>query len=157
VQGLFAVRYRPTAESAVAGALRQLGSVRHLEPHHLLLVELPDTEREAAAVRKLRAWHRDGQVDFFTPVLRDRQTRLLRILTDEITVRFKPNVPARRRASIQRKLGVNALRQNEFVPSQCVVKVSQPTGLNTLKVARALDQSPDVQFATPNYISEFRR
>ena len=157
VRGLFAVRCRPAAEPAVAGALRRLGSVRRLEPHDVILVELPDTRREAAAVKKLQAWHREGRVEFFTPVFCDEETRLLRILTDEITVRFKPDVPVTRRASIQRKLGVDTLRQNEFVPDQRVVKVSQPTGLKTLEVARALDRSPDVAYATPNYISELQR
>ena len=106
---------------------------------------------------QLRVWHRDGRVEFFTPVLVDDKTRLLRILTDEITVRFKPHVPVTRRADIQRKLGVDTLRQNEFVPDQHVVKVSEPLGLKTLAVARALDRSPDVEYATPNYISEYRR
>lgn len=154
---LLAVRCRRAAEGAVTNALRQLGAVRHLGPHRLVLVELPDTRRQAAAVKQLRAWRRDGSVEFFTPVLRDEKTGLLRILTDEITVRFKPHVPVTRRAAIQRKLGVNTLRQNEFVPDQRVVRVAQPVGLKTLTVARALDRSPDVEYATPNYISEYRR
>jgi hypothetical protein len=157
VPRLFAVRCRPSAEPAVMNALRRLGSVRRLDPHSLWLVELPDARREAAAVKQLRAWHRDGRIEFFTPVLRDQETGLLRILTDEITVRFKADVPATRRTGIQRKLGVETLRQNEFVPDQRIVRVPQPAGLKTLAVARALDRSPDVEYATPNYISEYQR
>ena len=108
-------------------------------------------------VKRLRGWREDGRVEFFTPVLRDAETGLLRILTDEITVRFKPHVPVTRRAEIQRKLGVRTLRRNEFVPDQRVVRVARPVGLKTLTVARALDRSPDVEYAAPNYISQYRR
>lgn len=157
IRGLYAVRCRLANEPTVADALRELGSVRRLEPHHLLLVQLPDKKREAAALNKLRAWHLAGRVEFFTPVFRDEATQLQRIPTDEIILRFKPDVPAKRRASLRRKLGVNTLRQNEFVPDQCVVKVSKATGLKTLKVATTLAKSAEVEYATPNYISEFRR
>src|SRR5262249_8658923 len=78
IGGLYAVRCRPAAEPAIADALRELGSVQRLAPHHLLLVELPDAKREAAAVNKLRAWHRAGRVEFFSPVFRDQRTQLQR-------------------------------------------------------------------------------
>jgi hypothetical protein len=156
IPGLFAIRCRPANEPAVIEALAPFGRIERLKQHHLLLLKAP-ASKLIAARRKLKQLHRDGLCEFFTSVLEDRDTQLHRILTDEITVRFKPEVSVRRRESLQRKLGIRSLRRNEFVPNQCVVQVHKPTLLQTLKVAKTLDSADEVEFATPNFISQHRR
>ena len=95
--------------------------------------------------------------ELVTPVLRDRESDLRQILTDEVTVRFKSIQSAEKLKEVERKYGVSVARQNEFVPSQFVLKVDQPSGLRTLDVASALDEADDVQFASPNFVSEHGR
>ena len=58
---------------------------------------------------------------------------------------------------LHREYGVTVARQNEFVPNQFILKAEQPSGLNALEIASKLDQADGVEFATPNFISEYRR
>ena len=157
VEGVFAVRCQPAGQRRVHDELAKLGRVRVFTAQNLLIVELPAAKRREQAMEKLTGWQREGTVEFFTPVLQDKESQLLRILTDEITVRFKAAVPQRRRERVQRLFGVTVARQNEFVPDQYVVKVPQTTGLKSLKIAQKLDKVAEVEFAAPNYISEYRR
>jgi hypothetical protein len=108
-------------------------------------------------VKQLQKWVDDGTVEFVTPVLRDEESQLQQILSDEITVRFKSALTSKQLKGVEEKYGVVVARQNEFVPRQFVVKVAQPTGLRTLDVASQLDAADNVEFATPNFISQFRR
>jgi len=152
-----AVRYRESAEADVYEVLRSLGQVRLIESQRLLIVEFPDAAHRAAALKQLRPWLDEGVVEFVTPVLRDADSHLCQILTDEIAVRFKSALPAKRLKAVEQKYGVTIARQNEFVPNQFIVKVTQPEGLHTLEVASQLDAADEVEFATPNFISEHRR
>ena len=152
-----AVRCREDAEETVCSALRSLGRVRAVESHRLLIVELPEATQRAAALKQLEQWGEEGAVEFVTPVLRDSESQLRQILTDEITVRFKPVLPPEQLKRIEEKYGVTIARQNEFIPNQFIVKVTQPNGLHTLEVANQLDAADEVEFAAPNFISEFRR
>ena len=153
----FAVRYREGAGAVVSEALRAQGQVRAIEPQRLLIVEFPDAARRAAALRQLNRWTDEGLVEFVTPVLRDAESQLRQILTDEITVRFKSTLPSQQLAAVEQEYGVTVARQNEFVPTQFIFKVSQPKGLDTLDIASRLDAADDVEFATPNFISEYQR
>lgn len=151
-----AVRYREAAGETVYAKLHALGQVRAIEPQRLFIVEFPKARR-AAAEKQLQQWMGEGTIEFFTTVLRDEDSQLRQIPTDEITVRFKAALPPRRLKTLEKKYGVTVARQNEFVPNQFILKVAQPSGLRTLEVASRLDAADDVEFAEPNFISEFRR
>lgn len=152
-----AVRCHEDAEEPVCAALRSLGRVQKVESHRLLIVELRDPAQRAVAFNQLQQWAEEGAIEFVTPVLRDSESQLRQILTDEITVRFKSVLPPERLKKVEEKYGVTVVRQNEFVPTQFIVKVRQPTGLRTLEVASQLDAADEVEFAAPNFVSEFRR
>lgn len=152
-----AVRYREGAESLVYEALRSQGRVRAIEAQRLLITEFPNAARYTEAAKQLQLWEDEGVVEFVTPVLRDEESQLQQILTDEITVRFKAVLNTKQLQEVEEKYGVTIVRQNEFVPRQFVVKVPQTRGLRTLDVASQLDAADAVEFATPNFISEYRR
>jgi hypothetical protein len=153
----FAVRYREGNQPRIARGLAKLGQVQEVKPQRLLLVEFADQAHSEAAQQQLQHWTDDGSIEFATPMLRDPASDSARILTDEITVRFKSALPEQRLKQFARKYGVTIARQNEFVPTQYIVKVDKPEGLQTLDIAHQLDESDDVEFATPNFISEYRR
>jgi hypothetical protein len=152
-----AVRYRPETKERVREELMVLGDVTPVESQRLLIVRLPDAAKRAAVMAKLKEWEQQGVIEFVTPVLRDPDSRLAQILTDEIIVRFKPDLPPEARETVERKYGVTIARQNEFVPNQYVVKVPEAKGLKTLEVASQLDSETEVEFAAPNFISQHRR
>jgi hypothetical protein len=152
-----AVRCRAGAEATVCARLRSLGRVRAVESQQLLIGELPDATQRAEALKQLQQWVEEGKVEFVTPVLRDMESQLNQILTDEITVRLKSEVSPERLRRLGEKYGVTVVRQNEFVPNQFIVKVAEPSGMHTLEVASQLDAADEVLFASPNFISEFRR
>jgi hypothetical protein len=150
-----AVRYSEDAKESVRNALRSLGEVKSVESQRLLIVELSAPADES--LKTIQEMVDRGEVEFFTPVLLDEKSRLHQILTDEISVRFKTLPPAKQLREMARKYGVTIARQNEFAPNQFIVRAIRSSGLDTLDVASRLDSAEEVEFATPNFISEIRR
>ena len=156
VDNTLAVRYRQRAKAQVRKALRSLGQVSEIKSQQLFIVELSEGTKEQEARARLQPLTEKGAIDSLAPLLRDEDSQLLQVLTDEITVRFKPTIAAKERKQIEKKYGLTIVRKNEFVPNQFVVKVPRPGGLDTLKVANELDAADGVEFAAPNFVSEYR-
>lgn len=133
------------------------GRVREIANQRLFVVELANDAQRDELLESLRQLLDEGAVECFTPVLRDPASDLRRILTDEISLRFKQIPSARDLKTVEKKYGVTIARQNEFAPRQFIVKVKEPEGLRTLEVANQLDAADEVEFAAPNFISEYRR
>ncbi len=92
-------------------------------------------------------------------VFRERATGLVRAVYREIVVRFQPNVPQKRRSQILQKYRFKTRRINPFVPDQIVVAHASPKlrGADLLHVANEWSVMDEVIFATPNFVSEYRR
>jgi hypothetical protein len=157
LENVIAVRYRAGAERSVTSALRTFGRAEIIRSQRLAVVELADEGQRARAVQRFHHWLQEGVVEFVTPVLRDSESQTLQILSDEIAVRFKSTLTSKRRRSVEQRYGITLARQNEFVPRQFIAKVPQPEGLRTLEVAGELNSAEEVEFAAPNFISEYRR
>jgi hypothetical protein len=153
----WAVRYAEPAREAVRQALQEFGQVREHLPQRIFVVELAKSDRREGLLKILRQLLGDGAIEFFKPVLRDPDSELQQIVTDEISVRFKQVPSARALKAVEKKYGVRIERQNEFVPSQFIVRTAHPEALDTLEVASLLDEAEEVEFAAPNFISEHRR
>jgi hypothetical protein len=157
LENTLAVRYKKSEKADIYAALRSLGQVRDIESQEMFIVHLHDSTDNEAALKKLQQLSEAGGIEFITPVLRDKESQLLQILTDEITVRFATTPAQEQLKSVEDKYGFTVARQNEFVPNQFIVKVARPEGLHTLNVANELDAADEVEFAAPNFISEYRR
>ncbi len=156
VDDVLAVRYAISKEE-VRAALSLLGKVREVEAQKLFIVQLPEASEKESALRQLQPLVDNGLIESVVPVLRDEESQLLQVLTDEVTVRFKRALPKKERAQVEKKFGFTIARQNEFVPNQYVVKVPTSAGVDALKVANELDAADEVEFAAPNFVSEHRR
>jgi len=137
--------------------LGDLGRVEFSAKHGVALVEhAPGVDPRAVqewAERLVEA----GGIEFCAPVLRDAATGVVQILNDEITARFNPKLTLAAVRKLAAKHGLAIARQNEFVPQQFVLKMQKPRGLEALKTASDLDREEMVDFAAPNFVSEFRK
>lgn len=156
VEDVLAVRYA-NSKKEVRKALSTLGKVREIEPQKLFVVQLPEAAQKERALEKIQPLIERGLVESVVPVLRDEESQLLQVLTDEVTVRFKRALPKKAREQVEKKFGFTIARQNEFVPNQYVVKVPRSAGADALKIANELDADDEVEFAAPNFVSEHRR
>jgi len=156
--GQLALRVAPRAGKRVHAALQALGSVEPYAPARMLILHKGAKVSDATVKSVVQGLLRDGLVQDVTPVLRDPRSGLRLIPTDEITVRFRPETPLQGTLTdVRRAEGVSVARRNEFVPSQYVLRVPQPSGKRTLDIARRLEARADVEFAAPNYISGIKR
>jgi hypothetical protein len=128
-----------------------------VDPLHLAVAQFAETDKREKALAKLRPLLQGGDIDFLTPLLLDPTSQLHQVLTDEITVRFKRKVSEQRLRDLEKDFGVTVAAQNEFVPSQYILRVPHPEGLQTLETAKRLDALKDTVFAAPNFISEHGR
>ncbi len=154
---VWAVRFAELAKASVQGALRKFGEVREITSQRLFVVELAKPAQQDDLLAALTSLLDRGDIEFFKPVMCDPESRLQQILTDEISVRFKKVPSAKELKAVEKKYGVIVERQNEFVPSQFIVRTSRSIEGGTLEVASRMDEAEEVEFAAPNFISEHRR
>lgn len=152
VAELVAVRYAQGKEQEVTDKLKSLGKVTSSPSQQLLILEISEAEQ---TTKELQTLLDEGLVDFMTPVLVDKESQLKQIPTNEVTVRFKDQPSKKHLKDFSQEYGVKVDRQNEFVPRQYVVKVETSQGKLVLEAAKSISKSDEIEFATPNYISEF--
>jgi len=156
--GQIALRYCPGAEHKVRAALAALGGVESYRPDCILILHRGPKVSAADVRSAVKTLEKDGLVKFVTPVLRDQQSDARQILTGEITVRLKPGASARRTlASLKADYGVEVKRRNEFEPTQYILSVPDKSGTRTREIARSLDGRSDIEFAAPNFITDFKK
>jgi subtilisin family serine protease len=92
------------------------------------------------------------------PVYVDEHLNLRAIATAEISVRFKKKTPTRLRLKLLASRDLKILRKNEFHPAQyIVVPTGRPDEWKTVDIANALHESPEVEYAAPNFVAEHRK
>ena len=155
-EDVVAVRYASSKEE-LQEALSSFGTVREVEPQQLFMVQLRSASDKEKVLDEVQPFIDSGVAEAIVPVWRDEESQLLQVLTDEVTVRFKRALPKRERAQVEKKFGFTIARQNEFVPNQFIVKVPVTRGGDALKVANELDADDEVEFAAPNFVTEYKR
>lgn len=153
-----AVRYRAGQAERVRERLAAFGEVED-QPQARLLILHRSASVPASAVNKAQnALQTEKLVEFATPVLRDGDSGLRMVLTDEIVLRLKVGHATQRTlATLKAEHGLTIGRRNEFEPQQYIVKVPQTSGTCTIDVARSLDRRDDVEFASPNFLTDIKR
>jgi hypothetical protein len=153
----WAVRFTPRSRNMIKKELERFGQVEEIRSQRLMVVKLARKSDEPKLKENAKKWIESGQIEFCQPVLRDMNTGLQQIPTDEISVRFKKVPSGRDLRNVEKRFGVKVQRQNEFVPSQFVMKASVTQDLKLLEVASKLDSEDDVEFAAPNFLAEIKR
>jgi subtilisin family serine protease len=92
-------------------------------------------------------------------VFRERGTGLVRTVYREVVVRFRPGLSERRRRAALRGHGLRMRRGNPYVQDQVVAydPNRRKAGAELVEVANDFAEMDEVVFATPNFVSEFRR
>lgn len=89
----------------------------------------------------------------------DAETQLMRILYKQIVLRFKPGTPQTLRNAIIRDSGLHLFAENALAPGQ--VTLSDESRLHPgealVRLAAQLATLDEVAFATPDFISQYRR
>ena len=90
---------------------------------------------------------------------RERDTGLVRVVYREIMLRFRRGTPERSRAAMLRDYGLVVRRKNSYVRDQVVVYHPDRrwSGEELLEIANKYAEGDDVAFATPNFVSQYRR
>jgi hypothetical protein len=153
-----AVRYRKGKERKVSTALSKLGTLEDQRPVSMLILHRAPGVSQRQVDAALDDLRECGAIDFATAVLKDAESGARQVLTDEIVVRLKRSAPQRRTlASLKAEHGVQIGKQNAYEPTQYIVKVPDPSGTNTLDVARSRDRCDAVEFASPNFLTDIKR
>jgi hypothetical protein len=140
----------------VTAALETFGRLEKYSTSRVLILHLDGPpNRVQPVLDRLRT---GKLIDFVTPVLVDRESGLRQVLTDEIVVRLKSGAHAKQTLkSLKQEHGLEVARQNEFEPTQYIVKVPDSSGTETMKMAQSLDRRQDVEFASPNFLTAIKR
>ena len=152
-----AVRYRASQAGKVRERLAAFGDVEDQPQVRLLILHRHPSAPANVVAETLHALQAEKLVEFATPVLRDADSGLRMVLTDEIVLRLKVGHATRRTlAALKAEHGLTIGRRNEFEPQQYIVKVPQTSGTCTMDVARSLDRRDDVEFASPNFLTDIK-
>ena len=92
-------------------------------------------------------------------MFREKKSGLMRVVHKEIALRLTPSTKAKQRDKIFKKLGLELRSRNSFVPNQYIVKSKDPhcTGVELIELSNHCLELDEMVFATPNFVSEFRR
>ncbi len=92
-------------------------------------------------------------------VFEDTKSGMLRMVYKEIMIRVRRGVSAKKRDQILRKHGFVVRSRNRFVRDQYVVKhkSGRVMGADLLRVANDWATMDEVDFAAPNFVSEYHR
>jgi hypothetical protein len=152
-----ALRYRATRLEHVRSSVAPYGSLEvHARSRILIVHRAASVPREALAAT-LRRLERAGDIEFASAVVRDPRTGLRQVLTDEIVVRLKPGTARQTLATLKAEHGLTVCRRNAYEPTQFVVRVPDASGMETLEVARSIDERDDVEYACPNFLTDIER
>jgi hypothetical protein len=157
VPNQIAIGYRPGCEADVRDALAPFGTLEvHPRSSLIILHREPGISR-AKLSQAIQSLQKASQVEFATPVLRDPDSQLRQVLTNEIVVRLKPGDTRRTIAALSAEHGLEVGRRNRYEPTQYIVKIPRTLGTQPLDVARAIDRHADVEFASPNFLTGIKR
>jgi subtilisin family serine protease len=111
-----------------------------------------DPQRGSVRARRLRAGPPPA-------VFRERDTGMLRMVYREAVIRFRDRVPSRTRRAILGRHGFRVRSVNAFSRNQCIVydPSRRCCGVDLIEVANDWASMDEVRFATPNFVSEYRR
>jgi subtilisin family serine protease len=92
-------------------------------------------------------------------VFRERESQLLRVVHKEIVLHFEEGVSSAAQKKILKSHDLEAVAQSEFTPQQFVVRCKQGKrhGAALVPLANELTELAEIVFATPNFVSEYRR
>jgi subtilisin family serine protease len=92
-------------------------------------------------------------------VFKEKDTGLMRVVYKEVVVRFKAGTPEKTRERVLKKQGLAVRSQNPLIPDQVVAydRSGKRAGAEMIEVANDCWGLDEVVFATPNFVSEFRR
>ncbi len=74
------------------------------------------------------------------------------IITTEIIVTLAPDITDEAAAALVSEYGMKVVRPLLFSPGQYIVQTTEATGTAVLEAANRLDEAPEVQSATPNFV-----
>ncbi len=92
-------------------------------------------------------------------VFEDGDTQLTRVVYRELVLRFKADSKVRQRKAMLTHYGLHVHSHNAWQPLQVVVKEIQRkrSSSQLVELALQLADRPEIQFATPNFVSQYRR
>jgi subtilisin family serine protease len=85
------------------------------------------------------------------------ESGLVRMVYKEAVIRFRPRTSERRISQILKEHGYKVRNRNRFVPNQFIVFHTTESGTEVLKAANDWAEMVEVVFATPNFVSQYRR
>ena len=143
----------PTAAMATARVMR--AAQTFFEVPRRGAVHAPIAARSKAATKALGNTLERKTITAYM----DRETQLMRILYKEIVLRFKVDVPQKRRNAILRESGLTLRVRNPMIPEQLILSDTAMLhpGEELVRLAARLCALDEVAFAAPNFVSQFRR
>ena len=94
---------------------------------------------------------KDEQVEFISPVYKDKETGNLIFVTNELNVAFKEGVDKQTIEKFNLENGLNIVKQDEFSPRQYVLKVNDANNSDiSMEVYQKLsNESEIIEFVDP--------
>lgn len=133
---------------------RSLAGVKEVKPvqNRIFKVQVSKDKRDSA-MEHFRSEETGGVCHHAYRPKDAKNTRYY--LTDQIAVRFDPNVSREKIKSIVSKEGVRILKEYPGSPNTFLLQVTRSAGKNPIKIANSLAELDEVEYAEPNLVNRF--
>jgi len=153
-----AVRFRKSralrqAEATVQAAesVGFLSGQDELSDFNLTLLPLSGHIAEQEVVQTVNYLNNEPDVQFANPVFYTAEFDAEFFLTDEFFVKSKPCVSGEEMESLNRLHDVEIAQEIKWA-DHYILRVKDPTNLNTLKIANLYHESPIIEYSHPNFV-----
>lgn len=165
VEDVIVVAYKKSASDATIKSRisskresKLLGvTIRAYPKYKIALVTRPPFEPSRSRKAFSKSITKDKNVSFVSRAFREALTGSLMIVTNEINIQFK-NVDRRTIAKILSDNDLSIVQnESEISSGQYLVKVKASNQDKVLEKADVLNKLKEIEFAEPNFLSEFRK
>lgn len=136
-------------------------NIKTYPKYNIALVTRPPAENAATRENFSSEVGDDENIEFISRAYREVETGSLMVVTDEINIKFKKGIT---KESINELITSKKLsiiegdeEGTELTSNPYLVKVKDANGDNTVDTANALSSLPEVEYAEPNFVTEFKK
>ncbi len=126
--------------------------------YEVSLVSGPIKTTNGQGERFSESLDKDEDVQFVTSAFKDKETGATVIITDKITVQFKPQTTKEEVDKILSELNCTIVEQSKFSPNQYVVKIKDIHDVDkTLEISEKLSNNEKVRYTDPLTFTEIKK
>lgn len=125
-------------------------NVQTYPKYNISIVTRPFDEQKSTRQTFADSLAEDDEVEFVSPIYKDKDTGSLVVVTDQVNVEFKKEADKQTIDKILSEHDLSIIKQSKFSPQNYILKVNNADSSDkTIEISKKLSSRPELQYANP--------